>query len=145
MVATVTQQRRGRGPFSLVVSGEAESWLPSLRKLVAPQYLRAYQVDDDEQLLQVVSAGLADAAVLDEAAGWSVDVIQLLRMVRRINALLPVVVVTSRSDRRLLEQALHLAAFSVVTRPLALEELLRQIHRMMLRLDQMLRGGDALP
>ena len=33
-------------------------------------------------------------------------------------------------------------AFTVVTRPLALEELLRQIQRMMLRLDQMLREPE---
>jgi DNA-binding NtrC family response regulator len=146
MVAMATKTRpRGRGPFSLVVSGEAEGWLPSLRRIVGPEWLTAYQVDSDSQLLEVVGAGLADAAVLDEAAGWSVDVIQLLRMVRRINALLPVVVVTSRNDRRLLEDALRLAAFSVVTRPLALEELLRQIHRMMQRLDQMLHDADATP
>ncbi len=126
-----------------MVTGEAESWLPSLRQIVAPQFLTAYQVDSDRQLLEVVSSGLADAAVLDELAGWSVDVIHLLRMIRRVDAVLPVVVVTSRSDRRLLEEALRLAAFSVVTRPLALEELLRQIHRMMIHLDRMLRQGDA--
>ena len=146
MVAMAAQQRsRGRGPFSLVVSGEAEGWLPSLRQIVGPEWLTTYPVDSDSQLLQVVQSGLADAAVLDEAARWSVDVIQLLRMIRRLNALLPVVVVTSRNDRRLLEEALRLAAFSVVTRPLALEELLRQIQRMMLRLDQMLRDTDAMP
>ncbi|MCJ7543876.1 MAG: hypothetical protein MUP47_04815 [Phycisphaerae bacterium] len=146
MVTTATQRwTRGRGPFSLVVSGEAEGWLPSLRRIVGPQWLTAYQVDSDSQLLEVVESGLADAAVLDEAARWSVDVIHLLRMVRRVDALLPVVVVTSRNDRRLLEEAMRLAAFSVVTRPLALEELLRQIHRMMLRLDQMLRERDATP
>ena len=144
-MVTTAQQRRAKGPFGLVVSGEAEGWLPSLRQIVGPQWLWAYHVDSDGQLLEVVSAGLADAAVLDEAAGWSVDVIHLLRMIRRVNAMLPVVVVTSRSDRRLLEEALRLAAFSVVTRPLALEELLRQIHRMMLRLDQMLRDTDAMP
>jgi len=66
-------------------------------------------------------------------------------MIRRVNAVLPVVVVTSRSDRRLLQEALRLTAFSVVTRPLALEELLRQIHRMMIHLDQMLRQGDVEP
>jgi DNA-binding NtrC family response regulator len=142
MVATA-YQRRSKGPFGLVVSGEAESWLPSLRQIVGPQWLTAYQVDSDSQLLEVVSSGLADAAVLDEVAPWSVDVIHLLRMIRRLNAVLPVVVVTSRSDRRLLEEALRLAAFSVVTRPLALEELLRQIHRMMIHLDRMLRQGDV--
>ncbi|MFA6135293.1 MAG: response regulator [Phycisphaerae bacterium] len=133
-----TSHQRGT-PFSLVVSGEAESWLPALERIVGPKFLVTYQVRNDHQLLEVVHAGLADAAVLDESAPWTVDVIHLLRMIRRMNERLPVVVVTSRSDRHLLEDALRLAAFSVVTRPLALEELLRQIQRMMLRLDQMLR------
>jgi two-component system phosphoglycerate transport system response regulator PgtA len=136
----VTTSNQRKSPFSLVVSGEAESWLPALEQIVGPQYLVAYQVRGDNQLLEVVRSGLADAAVLDEAAPWTVDVIGLLRMIRRMDARLPVVVVTSRSDRHLLEDALRLAAFSVVTRPLALEELLRQIQRMMGRLDQMLRN-----
>ncbi len=140
MVAT---SRQRKGPFSLVVSGEAETWLPSLRQIVGPQWLTAYQVHNDSQLMEIVHSGLADAAVLDEQAPWSVDVIHLLRMIRRVDEALPVVVVTSRSDRRLLQDALRLAAFSVVTRPLALEELLRQIQRMMARLDFILRQGDV--
>jgi len=52
-----------------------------------------------------------------------------------------VVVLTTRTDRRWLEDALRLTAFSVVIKPLGLEELLRQIQRMMHRLDEMLRGG----
>ena len=51
------------------------------------------------------------------------------------------VVVTRRRDRRWLEHALRLAAFSVVAKPLELEELLRQIQRMMARLSEMTEGG----
>ncbi len=49
------------------------------------------------------------------------------------------VLLTGRTDRRWLEEALRLAAFSVVSKPLRLEELLVQIHRMMSRLDAALR------
>jgi DNA-binding NtrC family response regulator len=63
-------------------------------------------------------------------------------MIRRLDADLPVVVVTARRDRRLLQDALRLAAFSVVVKPLQLEELLRQIQRMMIRLDELLRGNE---
>ncbi len=129
-----------KGPFSLVVSGEAESWRAALEQIVGPQWLRTYHVHDDRQLLEVVESGVADAAVLDDAAEWHNDVLQLLRMIRRVDAALPVVVLTSRRDRRWLEHALRLAAFSVVVKPLELEELLRQIRRMMLRIDAMLRG-----
>ena len=98
-------------------------------------------VDSDRELLDVVSAGGADAAVLDDEAQWSVDVLKLLRMIRRLDQELPVVVVTKRRDRRLLADALQLTAFSVVVKPLALEEFLRQIQRMMARIDRALRDG----
>lgn len=137
MVSTAT--RSGK-PFSLLVTGEAESWLPALEQIVGRQVLIARKVTDDHELLEVVSRGAADAAVLDDAAEWRLDVLQLLRMIRRLDAVLPVVVVTSRRDRRWMEHALRLAAFSVVTRPLELEELLRQIARMMQRLNQALHG-----
>jgi DNA-binding NtrC family response regulator len=140
MVAAAFQHRN---PFNLVVTGEAESWLPALELIVGPQWLTIHKVSGDTQLLRVVESGLADAAVLDDAADWSVDVLHLLRIIRRLNEMLPVVVISSRSDRRWLEDALRLAVFSVVARPLELEELLRQIQRMMARIDQMMRqGGD---
>lgn len=136
MVATAYREST---PFSLVVTGEAESWLPALEQIVGTKYLIARRVNGHRELLEVVAAGVADAAVLDDAAGWQLDVLKILRMVRRLDAVLPVVVVTSRRDRHWLQNALSLAAFSVVTRPLELEELLRQIQRMMRRLDEMLR------
>lgn len=138
MVAATNERDR---PLSLVVTGEAQAWLPALEMIVGPRWLEAYQVSDDRELMKVVESGMADAAVLDEAADWSIDLMRVVRMVRRVDQVLPVVVITSRNDRRWLEDALRLAVFSVVARPLELEELLRQIHRMMVRMDRMLRGG----
>ncbi|MDP6045656.1 MAG: response regulator [Phycisphaerae bacterium] len=130
-----------RGPLGLVVTGEAQWWLPALESIIGPQLLKCVQVDSDAELLDVVSRGGVDAAVLDDEAQWSVDVLKLLRMIRRLDRELPVVVVTKRRDRRLLEDALRLTAFSVMVKPLALEELLRQIQRMMDRIDRRLRRG----
>ena len=142
MVATLKQHRDK--PLGLVVTGEAGMWKDALSQIIGPHWLRTYEARDDHELLEVVESGLADAAVLDDSAPWELDILQLLRMVRRVNAMLPVVVVTRQRDRRWLEDALRLAAFSVVVRPLELEELLRQIQRIMLRLDKMLRGGAGL-
>ena len=138
MVAAINERRT---PFGLVVTGGAESWLPALQGLLGPQWLRPYRVGNDRELLEVVESGVADAAVLDDEEEWALDVLQLLRMIRRMDACLPVVVVTTRSDRRWLEDALSLAAFSVVAKPLEFEELLRQLRRMMIRLDRTLRDG----
>ena len=129
-------------PFGLVVTGEAEAWLEALDLIVGPDVIVPYKVSSDRELFEVVESGVADAAVLDEETAWTVDVLKLLRMVRRLDHLLPVVVVTSRTDRRLLEDALGLAAYSVVAKPLEFEELLRQILGMMRRLESLLRGDQ---
>jgi DNA-binding NtrC family response regulator len=138
MVATLNERKH---PFGLVVTGEAEVWQDALQQIVGPEWLRTYQVRCGNELLQVVKSGVADAAVLDDRAHLGLDVMHILRMIRRVDSALPVVVVTTGVDRRTLENALRLTAFSVVARPLELEELLRQIRRMMVRLDQMLRYG----
>lgn len=136
MVAAINERKH---PFSLVVTGEAESWQPALEQIVGRQWLVTYRVGGRDELLQVVRSGMVDAAVLDDTPGLGIDAMQMLRLIRRVDAILPVVIVSRQVDRRLMENALKLAAFSVVQRPLELEELLRQLRRMMTRLDAMLR------
>ena len=138
MVLT-TRQRDRPGPFGLAVTGEGEQYLQALRLIVGPTWLRTYQVDSDREVIQLVRSGKADALLLDEEA-IAVDGLKLLRTIRRFNESMLVVLLTEHTERRWLEEALRLAAFSVVIKPLRLEEMLVQIHRMMVRLDAVLRG-----
>ena len=136
----LTRRHRHRpGPFGLGVTGEGEQYLQALRLIVGPTWLRTYQVDSDREVLQLVRSGEADALLLDEEA-IAVDGLKLLRTIRRFNDSMLVVLLTEHTERRWLEEALRLAAFSVVIKPLRLEEMLVQIHRMMVRLDAVLRG-----
>ena len=138
MVASNKDQRH---PLSVVVTGEAQNWGPALERIVGPQLVRPLEARGSQDVLRAVDSGLADAAVIDETPELGQDALQLLRMIRRMNANLPVVVITQRRDRIWLEQALRLSAFSVMAKPLELEALLRQLARMMDRLDRMLRNG----
>jgi DNA-binding NtrC family response regulator len=140
MVAAAAQHRR-RIPFTLAVSGEAGEYADVLAKIIGPSWLRTCRLGSDDEVLQLVQAGQADAVVLDEGA-TQLEVLQLLRMIRRLNQALLVVLLAGRPNRRWLEEALRLAAFSVVTKPLQLEELLVQIHRMMVRLELVLRRAE---
>jgi len=137
MVAVRASQDTSQ-PFGLVVSGEAGEYADALRKIVGPKLLETYSVRRDRELLELVREGVPDAVVLDDEA-VEAEALKLLRAIRRLDALLPVVLVTVRTDRRWLEHALRLAAFSVVVKPLRLEELLVQVHRIMVRLDFLLR------
>jgi len=142
MVVTRYKTKR---PFRLVVTGEAESWLPALTQLISSRYVQPYKVNGDQELISIVKAHQTDAAVLDDQVDWGVDILRVLRMIRRLDADLPVVVVTGHRDRRYLQSALELRAYSVVGRPLALEQLLQQIHGMMAHLERVLRMGSVPP
>ena len=128
-------------PFRLVVTGEAEDWLPALSRLIAPEYVTLQRVADDRELMDVVHAHGADAAVLDDHAKWAIDGLRLLRMIRRFDATLPVVVVTRHQDRQFLQVALKLRAYSVVRAPLEFEQLVGQIYGMMQQMEARLRHG----
>lgn len=139
MVASPAHQGHG-WPLSLLVNGEAGDYVEALEQIVGHPWLRTYRVRSDNEMLQLVREGVGDAVVLDEAA-TELDPLRMLRMIHRLNEALLVVLLTRRSDRRWMEQALRLTAFSVVIKPLRLEELLAQIHRMMVRLDAAIRKG----
>lgn len=134
-------ERQPDEPLNLVVTGEAVDWLPAIGQIVGPRLLRARMVQDSNDLLTTIREEPVDAAVLDDSGSDDLDVLPLLRMVRRVNQTLPVVVLTRHTDRQWLENALRLAAFSVVVKPLELEEFLRQIHAIMVRLHRLLRDG----
>ena len=141
MVLAVDSDNLSSSSFELVVTGEAEDWLPALGQIVPPRWLHTSKVHSGRELLEVVDRGTADAAIIDDASPWDTDVLELLRVVRQLDNALPVVVLTKHTDRRWLERALVLDAYSVVVKPLELEELLRQIYGIMLRLNEALRRG----
>ena len=130
-------------PFNLVVAGEAEGWVSTLGRVVSPKWVRMRNVRSDNELLDIVGSGQVDAAVIDdqitEQSGRDFDVLNLLRLVRQLDAQLPVVIVTEHQERPWLEQALRLRAYSIVSKPLAFEEFVRQVYGIMTRLDRALR------
>ncbi len=137
MVAQAIQDNH-MNPLGLVVNGEAGEYAEALAQIVGPRWIETYRVSSDGEVIGLVQSGLADAVVLDEAVA-EIDVMSLLRMIRRLNESLLVVLLARNPDSRRLEEALSLAAFSVVVKPLRLEELLVQIHRMMVRLNTNIR------
>ncbi len=129
-----------RSRFELVITGEARNYAQFLERLVGPDLLLLKPVGTEEQVLNLVQSGQPDAVVLDEAA-MRIDALRVLRMIRRVNQTMLVLVLAQRANERRLAEALDLAAFSVVLKPLHLEELLNQLYRMMLRMENELRQG----
>lgn len=130
MSPTLEQSRRR--PFGLVVSGDACRHEDAVRKLLGPNFVVTYRATNAGELLKIVEHRGADAAVLD--AGDDHELLKTLRMIRRVNMAIPVVLVAQEVSRRFLEDALRLAAFSVAHKPLEREELLMHLRRIFERL-----------
>ena len=121
-----------RRPLGLVVSGEARRHADILRQLLGPDLVVMVNADGTDQLLWFVEDGRADAVVVDSDRGDQ-ELLDVLRMIRRVNAALPVVLVAREATRRFMEGALRLAAFSIVHKPLEREDLLIQLRRIVER------------
>lgn len=122
-------QEKSERPFRLVISGEARRHVANLQKLLGSHPVAMYNAADTGDLMATVQDGRADAVVVDSDRGQQ-DVLKILRMIRRVNAALPVVLVAHRTPRRFMEGALRLTAFSVVHKPVEREELLIQLRRL---------------
>lgn len=120
----------------MVVTGEAGQWGPALSKLVGSRLLHMTQAADDRELLDIVGRGRTDLAVIDEEASSDVGLMRLVRIIRRLDEHVAIVLVTNHTERRWLEDALELAAFSVLGKPLQFEALLRQLHGVMVKLNR---------
>lgn len=127
-----TLEQSNRRPFGLVVSGEARRHEDALRKLLGPKMVVTFTATNAGEIVRIVQHGEADAAVVD--AGDPHELLKTLRMIRRVNMALPVVLVAQEVSRRFLEDALRLAAFSIAHRPLEREELLMHLRRIFERM-----------
>ncbi len=126
------EQKSNRRPLALVVSGEACRHVVILQKLLGPNLVDMHNAHDTGDLLAIVKRGDADAVVVDTEGGEQ-ELLKTLRLIRRVNSSLPVVLVAKQASRRFMEGALRLAAFSVVHKPLEREELLIQLRRIVER------------
>ncbi len=125
-------------------------WTEQLSQLLEPQGVRSYVVRSGDEAVSVVQREVIHAALVDlgtprstpgstrSSASHDPEGLWLLEMFRRSERRVPIVVINSRSvgqrhAQRLLNQALRLGAFSVVSRPIQIESLLQVIRRLLER------------
>lgn len=138
---TLANDPNTRRPLGLVISGETRRHVEVLRKLLGPELVSMLDAGDMAELLGIVQHGAADAVVVDSDRGDQ-ELLRILRMIRRVDWALPVILVAREVSRRFLEGALRLEAFSVAHKPLEREDLLIQLQRIMERFYPRLEPGS---
>lgn len=131
-----------------------EHWIEQLPRLLEPQGIAAFIARSGEEALDVANRVRIHAAVIDLAVPMARDGrpqspavadpagFKLLQLFRKLPYSPPIVVVHSpvvarRDVDRLLHEALRLGAFSVLARPLQIEQFLGVFRRLV---DQKYRG-----
>jgi DNA-binding NtrC family response regulator len=114
----VERQPSPEPPTLRVLIGDADlAWCDHVGRVVgAAAGFAPVVAASGEQALGLVGRGAVDAAILGVRLERS-DGLTVLRLIRTIDAGLPCVLVSRQTGRRLLQDALSLAAFSVVRSP----------------------------
>jgi DNA-binding response OmpR family regulator len=129
---SAASEQHAKRPLSLVVSGETRRHGETLRKLLLPELVKMLDAHNMHELLGIVQHGAADAVVVDSDRDDQ-ELLTMLRLIRRVDWAVPVILVAREVSRRFLEGALRLEAFSIAHKPLEREELLIQLRRIMER------------
>lgn len=127
---SAANEQHVRRPLALVVSGETRRHADVLRKLLLPELVRMLDAGNMNELLGIVQHGAADAVVVDSDRDDQ-ELLTMLRLIRRVDWGVPVILVARDVSRRFLEGALRLEAFSIAHKPLEREDLLMQLRRIM--------------
>ncbi|MEM6332112.1 MAG: hypothetical protein AAF823_02090 [Planctomycetota bacterium] len=153
----------GRARFRVLLTEDRDPspahWARQLPRLMQPLGVEAVIAAHAQQALDALDEGPLHAAVIDlatpRAPGRPVntnepDGLWLLNLLARHRSKPPVIVVDSRvvtsaQVHRALQHALRLGAFSVVRRPVELEQLLAVIQRLVDRHFQGSWPGDRNP
>lgn len=121
--------RPTHSPPALLVADPDRTWCDIVGRLADNQGLRPVVAASAEQAAAVVERGLVGVAILGSRLERP-DTMSAFRILRSIDPSLPTVLVLAETGRRVMEDALALAAFAVVRNPVddaLLADVLRRI------------------
>jgi DNA-binding NtrC family response regulator len=127
MVAVASLNR-----FNVLLPYESEGWHQTVRQLLEPQGVQTVAARNGREALRIMESGGVHVAVLDA------DMPQMsgMQIIRRMNDLAtrpPAILLANHMTNHLLQEALGMHVFSVLSKPVDLNVLLDALARVMRR------------
>jgi CheY-like chemotaxis protein len=123
MPTTVLEQR-----LSLLITDDDHGFRETLRGIFEPAGFRTYLAESGEEAIDIVRGYTIHLALLDQNLPRMTG-LQTLRLIRQINLLLPVILVTADATNELRVEAQTERAFSVLPKPFTRHDLVQVVHR----------------
>jgi CheY-like chemotaxis protein len=113
---------------SLLITDDDAEFRDTLREVFQPRGFRTLLAGDGEEALKIVRSQPVHLLLLDVHMP-KLGGLETLRAIRRFRALLPCILMSAQLDRIILEQARREQAFSVLAKPVTLEQLTSTVRR----------------
>ena len=119
-------------PYSILITDDDRGCRESLREIVEPEGFRTLLASSGEEAIDIVREGPVHLALLDMHMPRLTG-LETLQLVRQINTMLPVILVTADASERLMRQAFGAHAYSVIPKPVSKNVVLYTVVRALLR------------
>jgi len=117
---------------SLLITDDDAEFRATLREVFQPRGFHTLLAGDGEEALKIVRSQPVHLLLLDVHMP-KLGGLETLRAIRRFRAMLPCILMSARLDQMILEQARREHAFSVLAKPITLEQLTNTVRRALRR------------
>ncbi len=123
------QQKKSKKPINLLLVDDEQEYGNVLAKRFARRAIATTNAYNGSEALQALRWRDFDVVVLDLKLGGDMDGLEVLRICKRIDKNLPVIILTGHGSAEAAKEGLALGAFDYLTKPCELDELLGKIHQ----------------
>jgi CheY-like chemotaxis protein len=118
--------------FTVLLANEQEGWHQTVRRLLQPQGVQTVSAHSGREALALLESTPVHVAVLD-AQMPQLGGMQVIRLLRDLHKLTPTILLTSHLTNHLLQEALGMQVFSVLSKPVDFNVLLDALARVLRR------------
>jgi DNA-binding NtrC family response regulator len=119
-------------PYSVLITDDDSGCREALRDIMEPEGYRTLLASSGEEALEIVREESVHVALFDMNMP-KLTGLETLELVRQINAMLPVILVTADRTETLMRQALKAQAYSVIAKPVSKHIVLYTVVRALVR------------
>ena len=119
-------------PYSVLITDDDSGSREALRDIMELEGYRTLLASNGEEALEIVREDSVHVALFDMNMP-KLSGLETLELVRQINAILPVILVTADRTEALMRQALRAQAYSVIAKPVSKHIVLYTVVRALVR------------
>ncbi len=128
--------------FTVLLANEQEGWHQTVRGLLQPQGVNTVSAHSGQEALALLETTSVHVAVLD-AQMPQLGGLQVIRLLRDLHKPTPTILLTSHMTNHLLQEALGMQVFSVLSKPVDFNVLLDALARVLRRYHENRWPGEG--